>query len=205
MRVRGLRCRTRCDFGGQVGLGLTQVTRPGKIVSSCFRHDDVAVRSSRVPRERIDRKIGKCLICRLGRPSGWCSIVAECIWRLFVKRESFPGHRRFSLSMFRCWIREACRQAKLWPRCARKPGDACEASLFSSDRFIVGSSCNASYNAFTSGFISTAICNQNGDSELTSIGQGDKPYVVGGGGDPSMSPGTASLVCEKSTRRKSGA
>ena len=66
------------------------------------------------------------------------------------------------------------------------------ASLFSHGRFIVGSSCNASYNAFTSGFISAAIRNQNGDSELTSIGQGDKSYVVGGGGDPAMSPGTAS-------------
>ena len=106
--------------------------------------------------------------------------------------------RLFSLSMFRCWIREACGQAKLWPRCARKPGDGCEFWLFSSGRFIVSSSCNASYNAVTSGFISTAICNQNGDSELTSIGQGDKSYVVGGGGDPPMSPGTASLVCEKS-------
>ena len=80
-----------------------------------------------------------------------------------------------------------------------------EASLLSSGRFIVGGSCNVSYNAFTSSFIRTAICNQNGNSERTSIGQRDQSYVVGGGGDPSMSPGTASLVCENSTCRKSSA
>jgi hypothetical protein len=77
----------------------------------------------------------------------------------------------------------AAKRCQLWRRCSRKPGVvaemlAIEASLLSSGRFIVGSSCNASYNAFTSGFISTAICNQNGDSELTSVGQVISPMSL---------------------------
>ena len=52
---------------------------------------------------------------------------------------------------------------------ARKPGDACEASLFSSGRLIVGSSCNARNNAFTSSFISTAIRHEHSNGVLPSI------------------------------------
>jgi hypothetical protein len=90
------------------------------------------------------------------------------------------------------------------PKWLHEKRECCIAPLFGSDRLLVGSPSNAGDDAFTSGFIRRAIRNQNRDSESTPIGQCNKPHVVGGGGDASMSPGAASLVREGGAWRKPG-